>query len=439
MDADVIVIGAGAAGLAAARSLAQRSLKVILLEARDRIGGRVRWDTSGPAAAAPELGAEFIHGPAKETRALLREAGTAALDTVSGSWTLGEDGHLRREENDLRSAARILEGAHALTDDESVDQFLRRFEHDSTKAETLRMARSFVEGFEAADPAIASAKSIADELRSGVDFASARPLGGYGPMFEHLHNACAVAGVQSHLSTVVRRISWRRAAVAVDAKTSLGETQAINARAAIVTVPVGILRQSGDDAELVFDPHLPATKRDALQSIEMGHVARVLLWFRTAFWERIRNGRYSEAAIFRSPGQPFAAYWTQLPVHSELIVAWAGGPRATALSGVSRAELIRRALDGFAALFGEHELARQEFEGGDTHDWGADPYSLGAYSYVVVGGGNARAALGTPVDDTLFFAGEATSTNGQGGTVNGALQTGMRAAEEAATALGLEV
>lgn len=439
MHADVIVIGAGAAGLAAARSLAQRSLKVTLLEARERIGGRVRWDPSGPSAASPELGAEFIHGPAEETRALLRESGTAAVDTVSGSWTLGEDGHLRRDENDLRSAARILEGAHALVDDESVDRFLRRFEHDPTKAEALRMARSFVEGFEAADPANASAKAIAEELRSGVDFASARPLGGYAPMFEHLHNACAVAGVQSHLSTVVRRISWRRGAVAVEVKTSLGETQTINARATVVTVPVGVLRHSGDDAELVFDPDLPAARRDALRSIEMGHVARVLLWFRTAFWERVRNGRYSEAAFFRSPGQPFAGYWTQLPVHSELIVAWAGGPKATALSGSSHAELIRQALDGFGALFGENELARQEFEGGATHDWGADPFSRGAYSYIVVGGTDARATLATPVDSTLFFAGEATSTNGQGGTVNGALQTGMLAASETAAALGMEV
>jgi monoamine oxidase len=122
-------------------------------------------------------------------------------------------------------------------------------------------------------------------------------------------------------------------------------------------------------------------------------------------------------------------------VRSELIVAWAGGPKASALNGTSRAELIERALNGFGALFGEPALARQEFEGGLMHDWDHDPFARGAYSYIAVGGGDARAALAAPVDGTLFFAGEATSSDGQSGTVNGALETGERAAQEAATSL----
>jgi monoamine oxidase len=203
-----------------------------------------------------------------------------------------------------------------------------------------------------------------------------------------------------------------------------------------VTLPVGVLRHSGDETAVVFDPELPATKREALASIEMGHVVRVVLGFRTAFWERIQNGRYRDSAFFRCIGQPFAAYWTQLPVRSDLIVAWAGGSKATALGGPPREELIGRALDGFGTLLGEQALAREEFEEGAMHDWGRDPCSRGAYSYVTVGGGEARAALAAPLDNTLFFAGEATSHDGQGGTVNGALKTGERAAREAAAALG---
>ena len=170
----------------------------------------------------------------------------------------------------------------------------------------------------------------------------------------------------------------------------------------------------------------------------MGHVVKVVLWFRSAFWERVRNGRYRDAAFFRCERQPFVTYWTQLPVRRTLVVAWVGGPKAVALSGIAEAELIERALNGFGALLNEPELAREEFEGGLTHDWGGDPFARGAYSYVAVGGGNARAALSAPVDDTMFFAGEATSTDDQDGTVNGALETGERAAAEAATALGVE-
>jgi len=196
-----------------------------------------------------------------------------------------------------------------------------------------------------------------------------------------------------------------------------------------------VLRHRGASG-LEFEPELPESKRKAVAKIEMGDAVRVLLKFRSPFWERIRNGRYRDAGFFRFPGQPFPTYWTELPVRSDLLVAWVGGPKATALSGASPSEVIDRALSGLDALFGEPALVRAEFERGFTHDWSRDPFARGAYSYVAVGGGDARLSLAAPVDDTLFFAGEATAHDGQGGTVNGALETGERAAREAADSLG---
>jgi monoamine oxidase len=438
MDADVIVIGAGAAGLSAARSLAGRSLRVIVLEARDRIGGRV-WSRRIARSLVPaELGAEFIHGKAELTLALLRQAGSTSIDIGGDAWTYSRDNSgsgLRQDPHDFTSAAGIFEGIRSLAGDESVDRYLRRYAGDESMRETAEAARDFVEGFEAADPAIASARAIADEWKSGVDSTSARPLGGYRPMFEWLRDACARAGVDMRLSTIVRRFSWRRGTVAVDVTSGSGEALTIRARAAVVTLPVSILRQGGDENEVVFSPDLPESKRKALRSIEMGHVVKVVLQFHTAFWEQLDAARYRDGAFFRRERQSFGAYWTQVPVRSELIVAWAGGPKAIALGGESQAELIDRALTGFGALFDEPELARKEFEGGVMHDWTRDPFARGAYSYVAVGGGGAREALSEPLDDALFFAGEATSSNGHGGTVNGALETGERAAREAADAL----
>src|SRR5207245_7663 len=158
-DADTIVIGAGAAGLAAARSRAGGSVRVLVLEARARVGGRV-WSRPGARNATPaELGAEFIHGRGELTVQLLREAGAAAIDTEGEGWTCSKDGELRREDWDLSSTAGIFEAAGALPDDESVDRFLRRFERDRATRETARAARAFVEGFDAADPAIARSPS----------------------------------------------------------------------------------------------------------------------------------------------------------------------------------------------------------------------------------------------------------------------------------------
>jgi monoamine oxidase len=302
--------------------------------------------------------------------------------------------------------------------------------------ETVAAARAFVEGFEAADPSLASTRAIADEVRSGVDSSSARPVGGYRPMFELLRAACVTAGVKLRLSTVVRRVTWRRGSVAVEARSGTGESLTVRARAGIVTLPVGVLRYSGDEAAVEFEPDLPAVKRAALRGLEMGQVVKVALWFRTAFWQRLRDGRYRDAAFFRGKGEPFGAYWTQYPLRSELIVAWAGGPMAVALKALPQSDIIERALGGFGRLLGAPDAARHEFERAVMHDWNHDPFARGAYSYVAVGGGNARGELAAPVDDTLFFAGEATSNDGQGGTVNGALETGERAAREAATALG---
>lgn len=442
MDADVIVIGAGAAGLAAARSLAATSLRVVVLEARERVGGRA-WSLPLEGHSVPaELGAEFIHGPAPQTMALLRETGAAAVDNGGETWSYGDAGNLERDDRDegFGAVAGIFERARRLPEDESVETFLRRFAGDAAMRETADTARQFVEGFDAADPRIASAYSIADEWRSGVDSLSARPLGGYRPIFEFLNDACTTAGVTIRLSSIVRQISWERGAVTVDVQRASGESSSVRARAAIVTLPVGVLRHSRDETAVAFDPDLPASKYAALRAIEMGHVVKVVLAFRTAFWERLEEARYRDAAYFRRKGRPFNAYWTQYPVRSELVTAWAGGPKATALDGATPAELIESAVSGFGEFFGKPELARRELAEAVVHDWTHDPFSRGAYSYVALGGvtgsGGARIALGEAVDDTLFFAGEATSSDNQGGTVNGALESGERAAREVAAALG---
>lgn len=398
----------------------------MLLEARDRVGGRA---FSHPIEGLPlraELGAEFIHGPAAETMALLRETASAALDLGGESWRR-QNGELLRDDDGFLEWAALFDRARLLTHDESVDSYLKRFEVSEITRRAARGARDFVEGFEAADPCVASVTSIATEWASGVDSTSARPLFGYEPIVARLQSDCLAAGVETALRTVARTIAWRRGFVRVDAVRSDGTARKIEAPAGIVTLPAGVLRREGDATSIKFEPELPQDKITALHHIEMGHVVKVVLWFRTPFWEEIDGGRYRDAAFFRSEGA-FPAFWTQLPVRSRLVAAWAGGPKAVALRGSSEAELIELARDRFGELLGASALARDELEGAAMHDWSADPFSRGAYSYVTVGGGEARAMLGAALEQTLFFAGEATSTDGQGGTVNGAIETGERAA-----------
>ena len=435
MDVDVVVIGAGAAGLAAALTLAQRSLRVTIVDGRDRVGGRVMWEPVGAAGVPAELGAEFIHGPAPETSALLAEAGLSTVETGGPSWIFGAGGTLRQagDDDDFMSNT-IFDRVAELDTDESVDVFLRTFENDPELHAQAQRARTFVEGFEAADPVLASARSIADELHSGVDATSARPAGSYAPLFARIATRVTDAGADLHLNTTVEHIAWKPGRVTVTMRHD-EHVASIHARCAIVTVSAGVLQQRPGAAPLTFAPLLPAEKVAALNGLEMGNAVRVAMAFRTPFWEEIDGGRYRDAAFFRSETGTYNAFWTQFPLRDCTIVAWSGGPRAAAMNGMSAKERIDRALDEFGTMFGTLETAHREFEDGVTHDWSADPLTCGAYSYVTPGAATARATLGLPIEDTLFFAGEATALDGQGGTVSGAFATGFRAANELIHAL----
>jgi monoamine oxidase len=164
-----------------------------------------------------------------------------------------------------------------------------------------------------------------------------------------------------------------------------------------------------------------------------------MLRFATSFWEALHQGRYRDAGFFHVPEAPFSTFWTPAPARAPLLVAWAGGPRALRLAaGASPAQIARKALASLEVLFGNALDVGAELRGFYYHDWQQDPFARGAYSYVTVGGSEARAALARPIEDTLFFAGEATDAEEEG-TVTGALQSGVRAAGEVLAAAGGQV
>ena len=396
IQADVLVIGAGAAGLAAAAELARAGRSVLIVEARDRIGGRC--DTRRlPAIAVPvELGAEFIHGRPQATYSLMEKAGVAAVDSTR-TQLLASDGRLQPVNMFTHAqtvARRKLKGR-----DVSFRAFLAR---QRLPRLTRTLATMMVQGFDAADPRLASAREILDEW-TGVSAAQPRPNGGYGPLLEFLARQAKV-----QLQTVVRELRWKRSAVEVRG-TFRGERWSAWAPRAVITLPIGVL------------PSLVKDKREALSKLESGPVIRVAMAFREAFWEKAHPG----VAFFHSPSAPFPTFWTPLPMHAPLLTAWAGGPKAARLTGSSERHLLRSALASVRSVLGNID----EPSAFAIHDWQADPYARGGYSYVRVGGTGAREDLAAPLEETLYFAGEATDTE-QSGTVGGALASGQRAARE---------
>ena len=410
---DVAVIGAGAAGLAAAAELAAAGRSVLLLEARERIGGRC-WTLREPGLAAPiELGAEFIHGEARVTRALMRKAGMTALD--SGRIQRHLDAGRLKPIDGFAEAKKAVEGI-SMAKDLSFAAFLRG---RKISKKTKTMANLMVEGFDAADPRLASARAIAEEWGGAEMGASQpRPLGGYGTLLGWLAGSLGPR-VRLRLQAVVQRVEWKPRSVAIEGQ-FLGRRFRVRARSAIVTVPIGVLQAR----TIRFDPPLRA-KRDALRKLASGPVVKVALEFDAPFWEE----RYPETGFFHSPGAPVPTFWTQLPRHAPFLIGWSGGPKADALYGRSSEAVARQALGVLERLFGKRARVESGLQRFRVQDWRADPFARGAYSYVKVGGAGARESLAATLGGTLFFAGEATDVE-QAGTVAGALESGTRAARE---------
>lgn len=430
-DRDVIVIGAGAAGLAAAAALGRAGHSVLVLEARDRIGGRI-WTRSAPGLPVPiELGAEFIHGSAPETHALLRNVGRTAIDASGEHWSLIGGRLQQRTESLLGQVRAALEAADVLSrPDTSLESFLAGEVGQRLSTEARSLARAFVSGFDAADPERVSLRSIAEEWRAGgmLDSSQSRPAGGYDSVLLALRGALDSAYVHLQLQTVVSDVRWSPRGVEV-AGQSLGHPFRATARKALVTAPLGVLKLAPESPGAIrFTPPL-AAKEAALAQLLAGPVLKVMLHFRRPFWEEQDGGRYGDGSFFHAPGNMFPTFWTTLPAHTSLLTAWVGGPSAARLCELSDDEIVRRALDCAAAVFSRGAQAL-ELEAAYVHNWHRDAFARGAYSYVAVGGGSAREILAAPLAGALFFAGEATDTTGDATTVTGALRSGERAARE---------
>jgi monoamine oxidase len=405
---DVIVIGAGAAGLAAAAELAKAGRSVLLVEARDRIGGRCLTRRMPGLPVPVELGAEFIHGRPAATLALMRRAGIAGVDSTR-TQRFVHRGRLRPVDAFAEAHKAMRATAVLKKHDLSFEAFLRT--RKNLPSITRAFARMMVQGFDAADPARVSARDIAEEWQTALGSSQMRPQGGYGPLLESLLEK----NTRLELGVVVREIRWQRGAVAIEG-TRRGRPFRALAPRAIITLPLGVL-QAGS---VRFSPQLSA-KQAALANLASGPVIRVAMRFREAFWDE----RCPDVAFFHSPRAPFPTFWTPLPMRAPLLTAWAGGPKAARVAVSSEQELLRAALASVRSAFGRVP----RIEAACVQDWQNDPYARGGYSYVTVGGQGAREILRRPLGKTLFFAGEATDPD-EAGTVAGALRSGVRAARE---------
>ncbi len=441
---DIAIVGAGASGLAAAHTLAEASFSTVLIEARNRVGGRIHTIYPESADLAVELGAEFIHGKPPETWNYLRMANIPITEANGAVWSAGDAGFLpdRAGTDEFLS---LLEAVNAWRgNDLSLREFSDTHFSDRLWDSARDRASSYAEDYLGADTAQISVAWMADVEKAISSVQGSRyfrGLRGYKPLLDWLSRPRDAERLVLHLNTVAETIHWSPGRVEITAAT-LPDSQpiAFHARAAIITLPLGVLALSANEKGAVqFFPDIPA-KWAALDKVVMGHSIKVIFEFHEAFWDTLTPSAQTLAQLgflYSSVDRLLPSWWTSYPLVTPFLTGWMGGPRAQQLATCPEEEIIDYMLGALSRCWhrSKSDMAAQ-LKGWYFHNWSRDPFAHGAYSWVRVGGLGASDILRAPVSNTLFFAGEALNSGGYTSTVHAAFRSGIRAAHEVLACLG---
>lgn len=408
-----IIIGGGIAGLAAALKLTQNNISTTVLEAKSRFGGRIH--TIRHSGIPIEFGAEFVHGRSKPLLEAIQHAGLS-MQTVPDTHRTFEDGKFH-DANTWNVVADILNRVDVLAPDCSIDDFLAGQPLDSR---TRTQVKNFITGFDAAHTDRISAHACRRAEYSAEQMnmdQQSRIAEGYSALVDYFVREIEARGGRLITGAKARCIRWKKEDVEVLAGVGGGEAT-FRGRVAVVTLPVGVLK-IGD---VVFEPSVP-DKIEAANGLEFGNAVKVIFHFKDASW--------NDFGFIHVPDAPIPTWWSDS--RGPIVTGWAGGTQADALLGFSTDRLCATGLEIVSKILFDCKPASdlcRSLLGVHYYNWADDPDIRGAYSYIPVNGLDLPKLLAAPVAGTLFFAGEATVKDAQTGTVFGALETGLRAAQE---------
>jgi len=412
-----VVIGAGAAGLVAARELARAGKRVTILEARDRCGGRIYPLPAEEFGYPAEGGPEFVHGAGGVTRAVMREAGLSLLPRAGTRWSV-RTGALSPSEASPPHAARFYEALRKVKADLPIAEFLERHFADPRYDELRQSITRTVEGYDAADPRRASTLALRDEWLARDDGQHGRIAGGYGALIAYLASDCRRHGAAIHLGAAATAIGESGGGIAVRCH----DDTVFEADAAILTVPPPLL------SEIALPP---AARERAAAAAEIGYgnVVKLLLRFATTWWSDV-GGRDLADLSFLLSNAPVPTWWTQYPLDYPVLTGWLAGPKADRVSALTEAELVEMGLASLAEIFAlPVERIRSGLIASQAINWGNDRFARGAYSYATPETREAQALLRRVDDGVIFFSGEALYAGPDMGTVEAALASGQETSQ----------
>lgn len=404
---DVIVIGSGPAGLSAARDLQKGGKRVVILEARDRIGGRVH---TVRERGVVEAGAEFIHGENAVTWQIVREHGFKTEiwgEERSDSYRIfGEKGGIRPDTEEFykRFAVTDDELWAYMKEDISLAEYFRRY---ATDPEAAAYMEREISDTETADPEKISVLGLDNEDTAllSTNLKDYWIVDGYDQVMSALGS-----GVEIRKKHVVVRVRWSTGKVEVECDNGAHFT----AKHLVMTIPIGVLKRCPPE----FLPRLPETFEDAVRKIGFGSATKFTAWM-------AKGTPYFKHLSVRAK---VANFWQRRFGEEPVIVGFSGGKEAEELSRMSEADAIQAGIESLAVGLGsavKHLILHARH-----FTWSNDKFAYGSYTYPTLGMGNPRAILKQSIDSTIFYCGEATNTEGNPGTVHGSIEEGRRAARE---------
>ena len=408
----IIIIGAGASGLMAARILAEKGHKVTVVEGRDRVGGRIhaiQEDFSIPI----EAGAEFMHGRQALTLALIKES-KSELSQLSGSRYQFWNGNIQQGNYFDDGWDLLAMQLERLGKDTTMGDVLDTYFNKDEYRNLRKKVRAFVEGYDAADINQVSALALKQEWEEGDDEHQYHIRGGYSKLIYFLLGKIRASGGEVFLNEPVEEIQWTPGQVKVTTKSGY----VYEGGRAIITVPLGVLQKG----VIRFSPPLP-DHDTAFTNIGFGGVIKFFIEFRDSFWEDINSRDLKDVAFIFSDAR-IPTWWSQLPERAPLLTGWLGGPPTFKIP-TEREALFQMALDSLAYIFHCSEATlRNEIVKWQVVDWVKDPFANGAYAYPMVQSHQAVKFITKPVNGTLYFAGEAFYAGPSMGMVEAALVSG---------------
>lgn len=426
---NVIIIGAGAAGLMAAYTLTKAGKTVTVLEARNRTGGRIHTINNNHFSNPVELGAEFVHGNLPVTLNLLNEAGIGTTGVDFEMWQY-HDGSFKQSHEFVEGWDNFLEKVNALKQDMPLQEFLQQNFSEEEYAKMRMQIENYVSGYDTANVIDASVFALRNEWNHEDEDAQHRVSGGYTAMIEFLEDTCRSAGNEIVLNAVAHQILWKPNAV----KVITTNNTIYEAEKLIIALPLGVLQAPEKaDGAIVFSPPLPQQEK-AINNIGFGSIIKILMEFDEIFWESDAFTKSAGVNLstmgFLFADEEIPTYWTQAPAHSPLLTGWLGGPPAYDKKDLQQEDILQLTLTSLSNIFKmDTESLKNKLIAWEVANWTTQPYTRGSYAYDKVKSPQARTILQQPVEETIYFTGEYLYNGPAMGTVEAALTSGKDATE----------